>query len=140
LNDDVGALQPRVGVIEEMPQHVGRCAKWQRADDSKRLRRECQRQKVRLDDADSSTRAKAFAQPPRPVRVRLDRDDAEIAAGEGIRHRAKTGADLDNELTGPELRSINQAFRSCGLKKVLTEPAPTPVPGGPPVGGHGRSP
>jgi hypothetical protein len=87
---------------------------------------------------DSST--EALAQPLRPVWIQLDGDDAEIAADKRFRCRAKTSADLDNELPWPELRLSNQAFGSCGLKKVLTETAPTPVSGGPPAGGHGTSP
>jgi len=81
-----------------------------------------------------------LAQPPRPVRIRLDGHHPQGTARERSRQRTCAGTDLDDKFTGKEPRLIDDLVGSGRIKKVLAEPAPPPVPVCPPPGGHGRTP
>jgi hypothetical protein len=54
--------------------------------------------------------------------------------------RAKTGANLDDQLTRPKIGLGDQVVSDLRTEKVLTETATSLVPGCPPVGGHDGSP
>jgi len=72
--------------------------------------------------------------------VDLDRDDLELSVGEREGDRAKTGADLHDQLARLEVGVGDEAVSELGTEEVLTETAPALVPGCPPVGGHDGSP
>jgi hypothetical protein len=140
LNDHVGALQARVGIVEQTTKDIGRSAEGQRTRDAKGFVRQRELEKVALDDLEMRSAAGPLPQAPRLGGIRFHRHDAHAAARKRKGDGAEPGANLDDQLTRVEIRRSDQAFSGCGIKKVLAEMAPPPVPGCPPMGGHGRSP
>jgi hypothetical protein len=123
-----------------MAQDLGRSSKRQGAHDTEGLQRESHCKKILLDDAYLRMIAEPLPQPRGPLGIGLDRDDAHTAARQGVRDRAETGTDLNNQFAPRKGHLIDQVIGSCGVKKILAEQAPPPVSGCPPAGGHGRSP
>jgi hypothetical protein len=60
--------------------------------------------------------------------------------GERDSDRPESGADLDDQLTRPEVGLGNQAVSELRTEKILTETATALVPACPPVCGHDGSP
>src|SRR6202044_1104922 len=80
------------------------------------------------------------AQLFRPVRIALERDDLDAAPGEREGAGAPPRADLDHEVADLEGRLVDQPRGEVRPEEVLTETAPSLVPGRPLGRGHGPSP
>jgi 2-iminobutanoate/2-iminopropanoate deaminase len=135
LHDDVGSMHGRCRIVQQAVQDVGRPGERQRAEDAERLAGRANREKIVLDDAETSV-----AQPFRPRRIRLDGYHPQRPTDEGARQRSRTRAYLEDELAWSERRLLDDLIGRRGIKKVLPELAPSPVAVCPPPGGHGRTP
>lgn len=69
-----------------------------------------------------------------------DRFDLDLPVSEREGDRTKTGTNLHDQLTRPEVGVSDEAVSELGTEEVLTETATALVPGRPPVGGHDGSP
>jgi hypothetical protein len=80
-----------------------------------------------------------LTEPRSPHWIALDGDNVDSALGERKSDRTKTRANLDDQLSGPEVSLGDQAFSALGTKEVLTETATPFVSACPQLGGQGGS-
>jgi hypothetical protein len=74
------------------------------------------------------------------VRVFLQCEDVDTAAGEGVGESAAAGADLHDEVVGDECRRVDELVGPLRPEEVLTETASPLVPSCPLVRSHGDGP
>ena len=117
------------------------CPKRNRSHHAKRSRGQRHTEKIALHDSRLVLRCTdTVAESLCPHRVDFDSDDIDPSLSEGDGDRAKTGTDLEDELTWPKVGFGDEPISKLGTKKILTETAASLVPGCPPMRGHGRSP
>jgi len=142
LDDQVDSVQMRAGIVEEMTQQGGGLGERRAAQDAIWPRRQPNGQKIPSHNPDSAhgQPARTLCKLFRPVGVELDGDHVGAPPGHGHGERAGTGAGLDDELRGADIRLPDEKVSGVRTQEVLTETASSLVPGRPPTGGHGASP
>ena len=142
LDDQIGAAQAAVPVVEQVAQQGRGGAEGERAHHSEGAAGHPVAQRVAADDPDvrHALSPHLAAQVLRPVRIAFERNDLDAAPGEREGAGAAPRADLDHEVTGLEGRLGDQRGGEVRPEEVLTETAPSLVPWRPLGRGHGTSP
>jgi hypothetical protein len=139
LDDEVGAPERVLGVVEQ-PAHDRRGGReWHACDHPVRLSGQAPVEEVGVDnpEASSALLQREVFEACRPDRIGLHGDDPGAAPYQLATQRARSGADIDDQLTRGYLNARGEALSCLCYQEVLPETASSFVSGCPPAGGHG---